>query len=347
MRTSNLSLFSSFSASGFFHIYHLTFLEMNTNHRKIVITDHGFSNIDPERSVLGKSGYQIVDAQCKTEDDLLEATRDAFAIIVQWAPITEKIIRNMDNCQLIVRYGIGVDNLDLAAAKEKKIPVCNVPDYCIDEVSDHTMSLAMALNRQLPATDQRVRDGVWKIIPPGHVPACKDSLFTTLGFGRIARSVLKRAAAFNFKLAAFDPFVSKEEMEHLGVKKISFEEAISDSDILSLHLPLNDKTNHIINQETLREMKPTAILINTSRGGLINTLELAQALQDNEIGAAGIDVFEQEPLQNDHPILLAPNMLITSHTAWYSKRSIPILQQFASEEVLRIINGEALKNRVI
>jgi D-3-phosphoglycerate dehydrogenase len=320
---------------------------MNTNHKKIVITDHGFSNIDPERSVLEKSGYELVDAQCKTEDDLLSATKDAFAIIVQWAPITEKIIRNMDHCQLIVRYGIGVDNLDLAAAKEKQIPVCNVPDYCIDEVSDHTMSLAMALNRQLPATDQRVREGIWKIIPPGNVPACKDSLFTTLGFGRIARAVLKRAAAFNFKLAAYDPFVSKEEMEELGVQKVSFDEAIADADILSLHLPLNETTSHIINQKTLKKMKPTAILVNTSRGGLINTVELAQALHENEIGGAGIDVFEQEPLQSDHPILQAPNMLITSHTAWYSKRSIPILQQFAAKEVLRMIDGETLKNRVV
>jgi D-3-phosphoglycerate dehydrogenase len=320
---------------------------MSTNHKKIVITDHGFANIDPERAVLEKSGYTLVDAQCKTEEELLAATKDAFAIIVQWAPITEKIITNMDNCRLIVRYGIGIDNLDLAAAKEKQIPVCNVPDYCIDEVADHTMSLAMALNRQLPATDQRVRDGIWKIIPPGNVPACKDSLFTTMGFGRIARSVLKRASAFNFRLAAYDPFVSEQEMGEMGVKKISFEEAIFESDILSLHLPLNETTSHIINKETLTKMKQTAILINTSRGGLINTLELAQALHENEIGGAGIDVFEQEPLQPDHAILSAPNALITSHTAWYSKRSIPILQQFAAQEVLRIINGETLKNRVV
>lgn len=312
-----------------------------------MITDHGFSNIDPERRVLEKSGYEIVDAQCKTESELLEATKDAFAIIVQWAPITEAIIRNMDNCQLIVRYGIGVDNLDLAAAKEKQIPVCNVPDYCIDEVADHTMSLALSLHRQLSATDRRVRDGVWKIIPPGHVPASKDSVFTTLGFGRIARAVLERARAFGFKLAAYDPFVSSEEMEAFGVKKLTLEEAISDSDILSLHSPLNEKTSHIINAASLKKMKPTAILVNTSRGGLINTVELAQALHENEIGGAGIDVFEQEPLPSDHPILQAPNITITSHTAWYSKRSIPILQQFAAEEVLRIINGETLKNRVV
>lgn len=320
---------------------------MDTNTKKIVITDHGFANIDPERLVLEKSGFEIVDAQCKTEAELLDATKDAFAIIVQWAPITEKIIRNLENCKLIVRYGIGIDNLDLSAAKEKQIPVCNVPDYCIDEVADHTMSLALTLHRQLQATDQRVRDGVWKIIPPGNVSASRDSLFTTLGFGRIARAVLKRAAAFNFRLASYDPFVSEAEMLRWGVQKLSFEEAISGADILSLHLPLNETTSHIIKMETLKQMKGNAILVNTSRGGLINTVELAQALHENEIGAAGIDVFEQEPLQNDHPILLAPNMLITSHTAWYSKRSIPLLQQYAAEEVLRVINGEPLKNRII
>ena len=320
---------------------------MDSSTKKIVITDHGFSNINPERAVLEQSGYELIDAQCKSEGELLRATKDAFALIVQWAPITENIIRNLDNCQLIVRYGIGVDNLDLAAARERQIPVCNVPDYCIDEVSDHSMALALALHRQLLSTDKRIRKGVWKIIPPGTVPACKDALFTTLGFGRIARVVLKKAAVFNFKLAAFDPFVSEEEMRALGIRKITFEEAISDSDILSLHLPLNDKTHHLINRETLLKMKSNAVIINTSRGGLINTVELAKALKENEIGGAGIDVFEQEPLPDDHPILRAPNAIITSHTAWYSQRSIPLLQQFAAEEVLRIINGETLKNRVV
>ena len=319
---------------------------METSNKKIVITDHGFANINPELAVLQHSGYEIVDAQCKTEEDLLEVTKDAFALIVQWAPITAKVIRNLENCRVIVRYGIGIDNLDLVAAKEKNIPVCNVPDYCIDEVADHSMALAMALNRQIPATDTRVREGIWKIIPPGNVPACNDSLFTTLGFGRIARSVLKRAGAFNFNLAAFDPYVDEAEMQAHGVRKLTFEEAIGQSDILSLHLPLNEQTHHIINRDTLRNMKSGAVLINTSRGGLINTVELAQALHENEIGGAGIDVFEQEPLPGDHPLLQAPNMIITSHTAWYSKRSIPILQQFAAEEVLRTINGEPLKNRI-
>lgn len=319
---------------------------MDSSSKKIVITDHGFSNINPERAVLKQSGYALIDAQCKNEADLLAATKDAFALIVQWAPITETIIRNLDNCRLIVRYGIGVDNLDLAAARERQIPVCNVPDYCIDEVSDHAMALAMALHRQLLSTDKRVREGVWKIIPPGTVPASKDALFTTLGFGRIARVVLKKAAAFTFKLAAFDPFVSEEDMQALGVQKITFEEALMNSDILSLHLPLNDETHHLINQESLASMKSNAVLINTSRGGLINTMDLAQALTENRIGGAGIDVFEQEPLPDEHPIRQAPNTIITSHTAWYSQRSIPILQQFAAEEVLRLINGEPLKNQV-
>ncbi|WP_138991193.1 C-terminal binding protein [Larkinella sp. C7] len=319
---------------------------MTSSTKKIVITDHGFSNINPEKAVLEQSGYELIDAQCKNEAELLAATKDAFALIVQWAPITETVIRNLDHCRLIVRYGIGVDNLHLAAARQRQIPVCNVPDYCIDEVSDHAMALAMALHRQLVSTDQRVREGVWKIIPPGTVPACKDALFTTLGFGRIARVVLQKAAAFHFKLAAFDPFVSDEEMQALGVQKITFEEALANSDILSLHLPLNDKTHHLMNRETLLKMKSNAVLINTSRGGLINTIDLAQALKENKIGGAGIDVFEQEPLPESHPILQAPNAILTSHTAWYSQRSIPILQQFAAEEVLRMINGEPLKNQV-
>ncbi|GAB3246478.1 C-terminal binding protein [Larkinella harenae] len=320
---------------------------MTSSTKKIVITDHGFSSITPERTVLEQAGYEIIDAQCKTEEELVQATKDAFALLVQWAPITKTVIQNLENCQVIVRYGIGVDNIDLAQAREKQIPVCNVPDYCIDEVADHTLALALTLNRQVMATDKQIRDGIWKIIPPGHVPACKEAQFSTLGFGRIARAVLKRARAFNFKLAAFDPFVSEAEMQAEGVRKISLEEAITDSDLLSLHLPLDKNTYHLMNRTNLVQMRPQAVLINTSRGGLINTVDLADALINKQIGGAGIDVFEQEPLPADHPLREAPNAILTSHTAWYSTSSIPILQKLAAEEVLRTIQGKPLKNRVV
>src|SRR5690606_2950947 len=159
-----------------------------------------------------------------------------------WVPVTRKVISKLKTCQVIVRYGIGVDNINLEAAQEYGIPVCNVPDYCIEEVATHTMALSLALQRRLNATDMRVRDRIWKIIPPGPIQPCTESTFIVLGFGRIARSVIEKARVFGFKIAACDPNVSKETMDTLGVEKVSFETALKTADILSLHLPLNAET---------------------------------------------------------------------------------------------------------
>lgn len=315
--------------------------------KTIVITDHGFSGIDQERKIIEKSGHHIIEAACKTEEEVLTFADIADALLVQWAPVTRKVISQLKTCQVIVRYGIGVDNIDLEAAREYGIPVCNVPDYCIEEVATHTMALSLALQRRVSATDLRVRNRIWKIIPPGSIQPCTESTFTVLGFGRIARSVIGKARVFGFRIAACDPNVSKETMDELGVEKVSFETALNTADILSLHLPLNSETRHCINSVTLDQMKSGALLINTSRGGLVDTADLAQALVAGRIAGAGLDVFEKEPLEEDHPLRTAPNTLLTSHTAWYSERSIPLLQKLAAEEVARVLAGYPPKNRLV
>ncbi len=313
---------------------------------KVVITDYGFADVKIEEKILVEAGYTIHAAHCKTVEEVLQEARDADALLVQWAPVSEQVISRLDNCKIIVRYGIGTDNVDLAAAREKGIPVCNVPDYCIDEVADHAVAMALALGRQLKTTEQAMQQGIWKIMPPESLPPFREMTFATVGFGRIACEVLQRAKAFKFLMASYDPYVPEEEMQAAGVRKAGLEELLQESDILSLHLPLNKDTRHLINKNSLASMKKSAILVNTSRGGLVDTHALAEALQQREICGAGLDVFEEEPLPQDHPLWKCPNAMLTSHAAWYSARSVPMLQQKAAEEVVRGLKGLPLKSRV-
>lgn len=310
---------------------------------KIVITDSGFANAIPETAVIGEAGFELVSAQCKTAADVIQAAADADGMIVQWAPITRNVIDSLSRCKIIVRCGIGVDNVDLAAAKQKGIPVCNVPDYCIDEVADHTVALALAQARQLVQIDARTRTGVWKIIPDHPMPSFREMTFATAGYGRIARAVLDRAKAFGFKLAAYDPYAPPESD---SIARLSLDELFQQADILSLHAPLVADTKHLVNASRLAQMKPTAILVNTARGGLIDTVALAQALQAGTIAAAGVDVFESEPLDRDHPLRKCPNALLTSHVAWFSESSVPKLQRMAAEEAVRGLQGKPLRNQV-
>jgi D-3-phosphoglycerate dehydrogenase len=313
---------------------------------KIVLTDHGFPSIDQERALFAAAGHELVVAQSKTPAELMPLCRDADALLVQWATISRELIATLARCKVIVRYGIGVDSVDLQAAGERGIPVCNVPDYCIDEVADHTLALALALARQIPQTDAAVRAGTWKIMPPSPFAAFRDTTFATAGFGRIARAVLARAKGFGFKLAAYDPFVDDARFAAAGVRRLGAAEVLREAGILSLHLPLTDETKHFLNRDSLSTMRRDAIIVNTARGALIDTVALAAALTARTVGAAGLDVYETEPLPADHPLRVAPGALLTSHTAWYSAGSVPELQRKSAEAVLAGLRGGALANVV-
>lgn len=313
---------------------------------KVVLTDHGFASIEQEKSLLAAAGCELVVLQSKDPEKLALACADADALLVQWAPINAAVIAALRHCKVIVRYGIGVDNVDLKAAGARGIPVCNVPDYCIAEVADHALALALSLARQIPQTDAAVRSGTWKIIPPSPFPSFRSTTFATAGFGRIARAVLERARGFGFRLAAYDPFVPANAFAEAGVRRLELDALWRESGIVSLHLPLNPETRHMVGEASLSRMRNDAIVINTARGGLIDTRALARALVDKRIAGAGLDVFETEPLEADHPLRQAPNVLLTSHTAWYSAGSVPELQRKSAEAVVRAIRGEALVNVV-
>jgi D-3-phosphoglycerate dehydrogenase len=313
---------------------------------KVFITDHGFPDVHQEREIINAAGHELLVGQCKTAEAIIVQAAAADALLVQWAPVNASVIDQLKQCRVIVRYGIGVDNVDLKAATACGIPVCNVPDYCIDEVADHAMAMALSLVRQLSLIDYRLRSGTWKITPDYPMPALRNMTLATAGFGRIARAVLERARAFGCRLAAYDPYVTPEVFTANNVTRLTMEELFTQADVLSLHLPLTPETRHLINSATLAKMKPTSIVINTARGGLIDAVALAAALQAGVIAGAGLDVFDPEPLPDQHPLRRCKNAILTSHIGWFSDQSVPKLQRLAAEEVVRALRGEALKHQV-
>ena len=314
---------------------------------KVVITDYQFPTIEAEARIIQAAGGQLSAFQCKTEDEVIAAGGDADALLVQWAPITQAVIENLPNCKVIVRYGIGLDNVDIEAAHRHRIVVSNIPDYCIDEVADHTFALAMSLVRQLPAIDRQVRQGIWKIVPPRPMLASRQMTYVTIGCGRIARAVLNRARACKFNLAICDPYLPAEAELPESTLRLKLEEALNCADILSLHLPLSKDTRHIINAECFSKMKASSLLVNTARGGLVHTVALAAALDKGQIAGAGLDVFEKEPLEENHPLRNCANVVLTSHVSWYSELSGPTLQRMAAEEAVRYFRHELPKDRAI
>lgn len=300
-----------------------------------MITDFQFPNIDTEKRIIENAGGQVAALQCRTEEDVIERAADADVLMVQWAPITRSVVERLSNCKVIVRYGIGLDNIDLEAARSRGIAVRNIPDYCIDEVADHTVALALSLGRQLAVIDHKVRQGVWSIVPPRPMPAARQSTFVAIGYGRIARAVLDRARAFKFQLATCDPYLGADVQLPPDVTRVDLDDALAIADILTLNVPLTGETRHMLDAAAFAQMKPTALLINTARGALVDTVDLADALENGVIAGAGLDVFETEPLPADHPLRRCPNALLTSHVSWYSELSGPNLQRLAAEEAVR------------
>lgn len=313
---------------------------------KVVVTDCNFESFAEEQAVCDRNGFELVIQQCKTAEDVISHCADADALLVQYAPITEEVLAALTQCKMIVRYGIGVDTIDLEAAKKHNVAICNVPDYGIDEVADHAAALALTQARQIHYFDKSIRNGEWPAGTEKPMLSLSDMTFTILGAGRIGRATLDRMRPFGFKLAAYDPFVSKQELAEIGVEKLELDEAFENSDIISLHMPLIEQTHHLVNTERMKQMKTSAILINTSRGGLIDTKALATALDNDDIAFAGIDVFEAEPMEQDHPLRACKNAVLTPHMAYYSAASIVRLQRYAAEEVERSLRGEPLRCQV-
>lgn len=307
---------------------------------KVVVTDLGYAHYTPEREQVEAIGGELVTVDCHTEAELLEPTRDADGLIVRMAPITAKVIQNLACCRVIARYGVGYDNVDVQAATARGIQVCNVPDYCLEDVSDHALALLFSCVRKTASHDKRVRRGEWDIGAKDPIHRLKGRTLGFLGFGNIARTLARKVHGLQLRLIAFDPYIDPELALERSVQMVDLDTLLAESDFLSVHAPLNAETRHILNEAAFRKMKPTAIVVNTSRGGLIDQKALVKALKEGWINSAGLDVYETEPPPRNEPLLKLDNVVLTDHAGWYSEESQIELQTKAAAEVCRVLTGQ-------
>jgi D-3-phosphoglycerate dehydrogenase len=311
----------------------------------VAVADSVFPNLDPAREVLSKIGAELRLAPQATPESILSVAIDADALLVTYARITAEMIRQMTRCRIISRFGIGVDNVDIAAATAADIVVTRVPDYCIDEVSDHTVALLLALVRKIPFANARVQEGRWEMPAVVPIHRLRGSILGLVGFGRIPQLVAPKAQGFGLRVVASDPYIPPEVFTRAGVDRVELAQLLSISDYVSIHTPLMPETRHLFNADVFRQMKPTAYLINTARGPIVDETALARALDTGQLSGAAIDVMEQEPPVNS-PLLGRDNVIVTPHTSFYSEESLVDLQVRAAEEVARVLSGQAPRNPV-
>lgn len=306
---------------------------------KVVITDYEYPNVDQERKIITDFGAQLDACHLKTPEEIAAKVEDADAVIVQYADITKEIIARMKHCKIIIKYGIGVNNIDSDAAAAKKIYVCNVPDYGVDEVSNHAIAMLLALAKKLPIVTKTLKNGEWGYGSTVPLFRLQGSTLGLIGIGRIPSLIARKMSNFGMRILAFDPYVSKEEAKKRGAELADFETLCKKSDFISIHCPLTPSTTHIFNWETFKMMKKTAFIINTARGPVIEESALVEALKTGEIAGAGIDVYESEPIARDHPLLQMGQVIATPHCAWYSEEAITTLQRKVAEEVVNVLSG--------
>jgi D-3-phosphoglycerate dehydrogenase len=311
----------------------------------IAVTDSPFPNLDAARAAVSRIGGELVQAKAPTPEAIIEVARNADAILTTYAKVTTEVVQALTRCRIIARFGIGVDNVDIEMATRKGIVVTKVPDYCIDEVSDHAMALLLALARKIPYSNKLVQAGRWEMPAVVPISRLRGRTLGLVGFGRIPQLVAPKAQSFGMKVITYDPYVPKEILARAGVQHAEFEELVKTSDFISLHCPLMPETRHIMNAGVFAMMKPSAYLVNTGRGPLVDEAALAAALDKGQLAGAALDVVEKEP-PTDSPILGRDHVIITPHTAFYSEEALLDLQSKAAEEVVRVLSGQAPKNPV-
>jgi D-3-phosphoglycerate dehydrogenase len=309
------------------------------------VSDSVFPNLDPAREVLAKIGGELCLAKDSTPEAILRVASDADALLVTYAKITGGMIRQMKRCRIISRFGIGVDNVDIAAATDAGIVVTKVPDYCIDEVSDHATAMLLALVRKIPYANSLVQAGRWEMPAVVPIHRLRGSVLGLIGFGRIPQLVAPKAQAFGIKVIAFDPYIPVDAMTRAGVEKVEFDELLKISDCISIHSPLLPETLHLFSADVFRKMKPTAYLVNTARGPIVDETALAHALDAGQLAGAALDVLSQEP-PTGSPLFGRHNVILTPHMSFYSVESLVELQVKATEEVVRVITKQAPRNPV-
>ncbi|MCJ7749233.1 MAG: C-terminal binding protein [Desulfobacterales bacterium] len=303
---------------------------------RVVITDCDQGSIEEEKDEFGKIGAELILAQVQEERELIRACREADGLLNQYALLTRRVLENLPNCKVISRYGVGVDSVDLKAATDLGIIVANVPDYCMDEVADQTVSMLLGLIRKTAFFDQKVKSGQWDFRIGIPIYRTKGKTMGLVGCGKIGLEVAKRISAFGVRVITFDPYLEKSPQ---GVELKDFDTVLKESDFISVHCPLNDSTKHLIGERAFKKMGKKPFLLNTSRGPIVDEKALIQALNEGLISGAGLDVLEKEPPDLLNPLLKMENVILTPHVSFYSVESISELKRRTAKNVSEVLMG--------
>jgi D-3-phosphoglycerate dehydrogenase len=321
----------------------------------VVVTSDRYGNetwgLELEQALVAEVtdiNVRLVSRASVSEDDLIRAAQDADALLVSTREVvSRRVLENIPRVKVISRYGVGLDNVDLDAAVDAGIVVTHYPGYCTSEVADHAMAMIMAFNRRIVEQDRALREGAWvehgpatRRILRGPVQPLREQTLGLVGFGRIGQAVAARAKPFNLTILAADPYIDPDVMVAAGVEPVSLEDLLRRSDIVTIHAPLTPETRGLINAETLALMKPSAVLVNTARGPIIDLPALAEALEEGKLAGAALDVVDPEPLPADAPFYRMPNVILTPHSAYYSERSVDVVRRETLLEALQVLRGK-------
>ena len=306
----------------------------------VVIAYQGFEDLDVEREILSQVGAEIDHLGRLNLPDDVARVRDADALMVTTHPVPADLIAQLSRCQIISRMGTGIDTIDTAAAAERGIWVTNVPDYSVDEVSTHAVALLLTYARKIPRLLETTRQGKWDSQVAVPIQRLQGQRLGIAGFGRIGQAVATKARGLGLDVVAYDPYLAPEAAAAAGAQAVDWETLLQTSDYISLHMPLTDQTRRCINTEALTLMKPTALLINTARGALIDEDALLAAVRSGQIGGAALDVLAVEPPPPDHPLLHDERILVTPHAAFYSEAANHDVRVRAADEVVRVLRGQ-------
>jgi D-3-phosphoglycerate dehydrogenase len=309
---------------------------------KVVLLEDRYESHAHERGVLEPLGAEVVESgSLKTEDEIIALCRDADGLTVNLGAMTAKVVAALEKCKVIARYGVGYDNVDVPACTQKGIAVVNVPDYCLEDVSDQAFALFMACVRKSSLRDRQLRAGLWNIGRKDPMYRITGKTFGLAGYGNIPRTLHRKLKGFNLaRVLVYDPFVGEDVIKAAGGQKVDFDTLLKESDFISCHVPLNDKTKHMFNKAAFEKMKKTAIFVNTSRGGLVDTGALHHALKTGVINSAGLDVHEQEPVPKNYSLFELDNVILSDHTGWYSEEAQVELQTKAARGVADVLTGK-------
>lgn len=308
---------------------------------RVVVTDNRYTAYEEEKKVLADIGAQVEINDFSDEKEAVEKLRGADGILVNLFPLTGSIIKGLDKCRVISRYGAGYDNVDVDAATKAGIWVCRVPDYAYEDVSDHALGLILACARMIPFKDRHIRSGEWNLHLKYKSYRLKGKVLGFVGYGGIGRVLHRKVSGLGLsKVLIFDPYVDRETIQKAGGVPADLATLVRESDYITVHAPLTDETKHIIGEKELASMKSTAILVNTSRGPLVDQEALAEALAEKKIGAAALDVFDTEPLADDSPLRELDNVVLTDHTGWYTEESMAELKTKAARNIAEVLKGE-------